>query len=342
MAMYINSGNKKKVSDIFIHADGEKKKVKSVWGNKEGIPKKIFENTNKPIQTKRIMVMSAQYAGTIGKILYIENFEKKITEIIVSKEGYLRSVTFGKDKFVAVGVKGQIYYSIDGKVWTRSSLENLDTTEILYCVTYGNGIFVCAGGSGKIYYSADGINWNKSGVNVTRDTMKGAVYGDDRFVLVGTSSTALYSMDGISWTKMTGTYSGYLNAVTYGNGRFVAVGSSGRTYYSTNKTSWIQMNGPIPSSYTLSDVVYGNGKFICTGGYPFYSTDGENWIQSQGLAGTSYIGYCDGKYIMLDATNNVYMSEDGLSWRLSGYSIESNGTTILDVAFNIDGGYGGY
>lgn len=164
----------RKRCQIFLFMQmGEKKKVQSVWGNKEGVPKKIFENTNKPIQTKRIMVMTAQYAGTIGKILYIENFEDKFTtEIIVSKEGYLRSVTFGKDKFVAVGVKGQIYYSIDGKVWTRSSLENLDTTEILYCVTYGNGIFVCAGGSGKIYYSADGINWNKSGVNATSTALR--------------------------------------------------------------------------------------------------------------------------------------------------------------------------
>ena len=71
-------------------------------------------------------------------------------------ETYCTEVTYGKDRFVAVGNNGHSYYSLDGVNWV--AMTGLKSASY-YGVAYGNDRFVAVGSSGKAGYSTDGVNW---------------------------------------------------------------------------------------------------------------------------------------------------------------------------------------
>jgi hypothetical protein len=82
--------------------------------------------------------------------------------------GWLMGVTYGNDKFVAVGSINNhsepinILTSPDGTNWSVLTSVNFPESASVFMlreVTYGHGLFVAVGNSGEILTSSDGTTW---------------------------------------------------------------------------------------------------------------------------------------------------------------------------------------
>ena len=74
----------------------------------------------------------------------------------------LEGVTFGGGRFVAVGDRGTVVHSTDGRSWQAA--DGTVTDEYLLGVAYGSGRFVAVGFRGEhglIVHSTDGRSWQQ-------------------------------------------------------------------------------------------------------------------------------------------------------------------------------------
>jgi len=67
----------------------------------------------------------------------------------------IRGITWGSNKFFAVGSSGKKAYSSDGISWTAVE----DSIYVGNGIAWGNNKFVAVGSQGRMAYSPDGINW---------------------------------------------------------------------------------------------------------------------------------------------------------------------------------------
>lgn len=198
---------------------------------------------------------------------------------------WLSAVTYGNNRFVAVGNETTIVQSTDGKNWAdaKGNLPNLGT---LRDVAYGGGLFVATGSTGTIITSHDGISWTKRSCDTRRD-LNGITYGEGRFVAVSndfwfSDVRAFVSRNGISWeAEDTDCSEEDLRAVAHGNGVFIAVGGNYRTggrgniditqfndkscaiYSSRNGASWRE-NRCVPGRQ-LHGIAFGHNRFVAVG-----------------------------------------------------------------------------
>ena len=210
----------------------------------------------------------------------------------------LKAVSWGNDRYVAVGRSGNVLVSTNGTDW-RSVILPMDGHAER--VTWGNGRFVATGYvyastdftayvssvplyylgiAGAVFTSVDGEHW-------TIEELPGALFfdltfGNGIFVACGSQPRAWVhtSVDGKTWTPQA---NGLGNAyqVASGNGIFLAAGSSG-VYQSTNGIEWSQV--PVPGG--MNDLTFGNGVFLGTSSVVygtntvaaiFTSPDGAAW-----------------------------------------------------------------
>lgn len=210
------------------------------------------------------------------------------------KGNSLNEVTFGDDKFVAVGLGGLILSSPDGQAWTiRNSYKSKESG--LLSVTYGNNTFVASGINGTIWTSPDGELWTKSTKNLTY-TISDIIYNEGTFVMVGDYGYIWTSEDGLNWAQQASGTSNSLYGIAYGGGRYTAVGISGTILTSADGKNWTKQISGISAS--LSDVCFGSGTFVAVGGGGtiLSSADGEHWTlqnsgTTEGLSGIAYGNY---------------------------------------------------
>ena len=183
------------------------------------------------------------------------------------------SVTYGNDKFVAVGLDGATAYSEDGITWISG------TSSIrAKSVTYGYGKFVSVGFSGSCAYSTDGINWTVGSFPTQTYTYYSVCYGNNMYIATGIGCTS-YSHNGIIWVESTTSI--YGQNVTYGCGKFI-LNCSNDCVYSTDGVNWNYCKTEVyGGSVVCSSDEYGRSLFIY---YSYFgdiasSTDGINWIR---------------------------------------------------------------
>jgi len=153
----------------------------------------------------------------------------------------IRGITYGNDKFVAVGSSGKMAYSTNGTSWTAVTDSTFGTTDAILAITYGKGKYVAVGSYGKIAYSTNGISWTAVENSTFGETLINRVaYGNGKFVAVGNNGKMAWSTDGITWTAIpvgtgtgTSTFGNYddIYSIAYGNGKFIA-GGFGKIAYS--------------------------------------------------------------------------------------------------------------
>jgi hypothetical protein len=165
----------------------------------------------------------------------------------------ITTITYGNNRFVAVGTDGKMAYSTDGENWTAVS--NSILTSQINGIAYGNNRFVAVGHDasgnfpnntyiGKMAYSDNGENWTAvEDSTFGPSAIWGIAYGNNRFVAVGgqmnESGKIAYSADGVSWTAVEdSTFGIWIAAIAYGNNRFVAVGNSGSYPNYTGKMAY--------------------------------------------------------------------------------------------------------
>lgn len=142
----------------------------------------------------------------------------------------LRSIAYGKGKFVAVGEQGKIFTSLHGTQWVRVNHEtNLDLNH----VKFANGQFVAVGAREVIITSPDGEHWSeryRSPLGSKQQLFQSA-YGDGQWISVGgvqlefqaELNVMFRSSDGTNWFQITpGPFArGVFRTVAHGAGRFV-------------------------------------------------------------------------------------------------------------------------
>ena len=242
----------------------------------------------------------------------------------------LNDITYAEGLFVAVGNKGVILISEDGKIWTQRT-SNAVPNEDINSVTYGNGKFVaCTSGNGRsVIWSDDGITWTRIDGNISSYPLWDIAYGNGTFVMVGSYNYIFTSPDGLTWTKQTEqVYGQNLTCIAYGDGTFVAPYQSGKIFVSKdNGMTWESISTGSKISHSITSAGYGNGKFIIggsTGTFVASSGDGLSWTIQKSPVHTGLYDavYADELYIMVGKNYwvaepdrfTILASNDGANW----------------------------
>ena len=124
----------------------------------------------------------------------------------------LSAITFGADKFVAVGL-GSDPLSPEGNA----------------------------------FVSADGINWIPAAGNVPK--LNSVAYGDSEFIAVGYGEIAT-SPDGLQWTGEPFEYPRQIFDVVRDNGTFVITGNAGSVFTSPDGAAWTEQQSGLSDIFS--------------------------------------------------------------------------------------------
>ena len=132
-------------------------------------------------------------------------------------------------------------------------------------------------------------------------------------------------------------------AGTIGPGTYLIVGnrqtSNGPAiiHFSDDGINWITK--PCVSlnfGYDLVESIWDGTKYIATGGVTVASNDGQFWAQVSPIAarGIAYNGA--GRYVMVGANAQVYVSDNGINWTQVPGQLSYNGTPLPPIYVNIN------
>ena len=148
--------------------------------------------------------------GNDGKVCYSTNYKDNTEtwscpqEIVDDKQLY--GITYGNNKFIAVGESGTVIRSDNGTNWTEDLSGNSNTSANLYSIAFGNGRFVAVGRYAVIVSTNNGDSFTLTETNYIFNDIS---FGNGVFVAVGSgeiiyTSTGGGLSDGDSWTKVHG------------------------------------------------------------------------------------------------------------------------------------------
>jgi photosystem II stability/assembly factor-like uncharacterized protein len=254
----------------------------------------------------------------------------------------LRGVAYGAGWFVATGLGGSSYYSLDGNIWT--ALSNTSQTDF-YAVNFNGAVFLGVGANGNVMSLSPGqVSWTQQYI-VTNNTLYAITNNGAGFVVAaGDKGTIITSPDGANWTTQSSPTGSPLYGLAYGvvrgavgGGTFVAVGAAGTLLYSTDGVTWYKATSPLPT-IDLKGVTYGGadtngyGVFVAVGksGTVLTSEDGINWTQqtsttipnASNLNSVTYTTYR--RFMAVGDDGNIYYSE----YYLNGSNTVGNGGTV--------------
>jgi photosystem II stability/assembly factor-like uncharacterized protein len=236
--------------------------------------------------------------------------------------GSLYDVEWNGQRFVAVGLFGDIVTSADGLTWTTHST---GSSADLYGVAHSDALWVAVGESGTIQTSADGENWTAR-TSPVPDDLTDVAWSGSQFVAVGNDGVVLTSPDGITWSAQVSGTGDSFTAVAATPSLMVAStfpypGSTSAIYTSSDGVSWTQQ---APGIGTFNDIIYAGAQWLAVSSYSVArSVDGVTWNVTSNAPGNA-IGYLqsvihDGsRYVAVGSfpDGSVYTSPDGVSWSL--------------------------
>jgi len=280
---------------------------------------------------------------------------------------------------VAVGDRGKVVTSSDGKTWTDRTLAS-PTNLYLQGVAWDGTRFVAVGLDyttgwvGVIHTSTNGITWSKKYTSSTSTSSINAfrsVAGVGGTLLVGgDAGRLLRSIDGGSaWTSVSsGTVSiSALHSVTglaYGSGTFVATSHNynlssasgdGQIYTSTDGSNWVTKTSGsgLTSSTDLNSIAYLNDGFVGSGWYSKLRVSTDNGATFTTTRSTTELtpalAYGGGVYLAAgvdqDSSNAKIhvLSTDGTTWAQSSAptgAVSEKAATFFNNTFLIVGGSG--
>ncbi len=278
----------------------------------------------------------------------------------------LHGVSYGSNKFVAVGDYGTILTSTDlGINWNNRTALNsgsAGTRENLRSLAFGNisgsGVvapgFVAVGDNGTILKSTDGNSWALDSTSGITTNLHSVAFGiiatlKQYFVAVGANGTVIRTNDGTSWSTATDTTAmtgEMLNGVAFGPvpNTFVTVSNNGNIFYSIdNGAKWIKSSDS-NSSRPLKGVSFVNGNFIAVGtaGAIISSANGVNWVvQASGTAAdlnaVTY-GSINDTFVVVGNLSKIIGSTTGFTaWRSFPFPEQSTPSNYNILAVTNDG-----
>ena len=242
------------------------------------------------------------------------------TQVALVPRAGLNAVSFVGDTFLAVGEKGTVLTSTDGRNWVSQTPLG-DMT--LRGISAGEGMIVIVGDSGSIFTSRTGATWTQQVSNSTNQ-LNSVAFGNGTFVVVGGfigEQEILTSADGIEWTRLPPADAQPLFSVAFGKGRFVAVGgwidNAGNLIWSSSDgITWV--SNRVTAIQALRGIAFGRDTFVAVGFEQFFGQFGA------------------GGYSVATLT-----SDNGMDWAI--HSIPGRFGALYSVAYGEDGfvGVGG-
>ena len=237
----------------------------------------------------------------------------------------LNDITYGNNKFVAVGPNDKVFCSSDGITWDDFNISDFpyQANAIVYSDLQNR--FIAVGSDGEASYSTDGVTWTPiSNMPFGTNDILDIAYGDIYYIAVTNSAGAISPVGTSMWEIISDEAFSSVGPriITYGGDRFVGIGAL-KAVYSTNGTDWTE-SSTIPVLDSLSrptGIAYGNGKFVLvtSKGTGAYSVDGHTWTKIEDIgidAGTriTAIAYGNGKFVILAYANLAAYSTNGITW----------------------------
>lgn len=216
--------------------------------------------------------MAVGASGTILSSTDAKNWTIRQSGIYGS---FLRTVTYGKDRFLAGENLDTLFSSPDGISWSPLVT---GTQQSIDCMIFDGKQFVAAGYPGRIATSPDGKSWTvKSIPNVY--TLNSVAYLNHRYIALG--DIIATSPDASDWSVVTKHLDLSLSSVAYGNGLYVAVGNSGAVMTSSDALTWTDKTLSIP--FWFSQVLFTGTEFLAvtSSGNVLTSTDGTQWTTNK-------------------------------------------------------------
>ena len=261
-------------------------------------------------------------------------------------------ITYGNNKFVAIGDGGYISTSTDGVTWTTPVKNSNLGSNAWTGIAYGNNKFVALGMGGYISTSTDGVTWTDAVYNpyISSFSWRDITYGNNKFVALGYNGYISTSTDGVTWTSAT--YNSNLGSnkwrgIAYGNNKFIALGYDGYTSTSTDGVTW---TGAVKTNLGAIDwvnIIYGNNKFIALGLnsdvsiQTIYDSDylcvtntlfDGPWVADKTTLSSSNLAI--GTYRLYDQISS-YLPNDEYYYEVEIFlKYESKSTTVTTVSFN--------
>jgi hypothetical protein len=167
--------------------------------------------------------------------------------------------------FVAVGDNGNVIYSSDGIIWSKTSA--LPTTRNLNKIIWDSNRFVVVGNNGTVFTSVTGFNaWERIITNITEDLVNIA-YEYGFYTALNSSGELLFSFDLAHWTKRNTNQSKAIKDLifipeseTVIEGRYVLVGSGSTSMYAEPVYNRATASATV-SAGTISTITINNPGF---------------------------------------------------------------------------------
>jgi hypothetical protein len=210
------------------------------------------------------------------------------------------ALTFGANKYLALGHYNTYFISSDGKNWESYKLNpplffnSIGSPNIL---SFGNGKFIAVSGE-SIITSSDGVNWTKIASPAEslwpQSSLRSVSFLNNKFYVWGKGfNQVLVSQDGNNWQTLT--MKGDMNLlstsifdIAYINGNYIILSGSGAVGFSQDGINWTTILQSNPLRDNPVTTVIGKSKEMLMipgmekGIFGIYSScDGYNWSFSK-------------------------------------------------------------
>lgn len=200
--------------------------------------------------------------GTLGMLYSSDGIVW--TKVLDAKA--IESICYGKEKYIAITIKGYVYTSSDGYTWKKSS-DRIGNDGNLYGICYGIGKFVAVGD--HIYYSSDGITWTKA--LTPKHACNSVLYANGKFITGDIYGTIYYSSNGVHWDYILPSGSGLPSTtifeIFYHRNKFITCCNKS-IYHSLDGITWEKED--VTFDTTQKYIRYGAGRYVITGSQSAY------------------------------------------------------------------------
>ncbi len=255
----------------------------------------------------------------------------------------LNGVVRSGQEFVAVGDRGMVLGSPDGRNW---SIHDSGVVCSLKAAATSGEVLVIVGGGGCSLVKLGAQHYARTAFPSEED-LDGVVWDGARFLAVGRQGGVYASDDGIAWDQIAD-LDARLSDIAWHGSTGVTVSPDGLIFVSDDGQSWTavgQSFGMPMVAVAASDV-----GFVAVGadslhyfGEIYFSPDGTTWTRQYGdfslLSGAGWVG---DRYLVVGSDGLILSSEDGNDW---GEEANFGAGDLLAVAGESDvavavGGYG--
>lgn len=237
----------------------------------------------------------------------------------------LYAVTYGGNKYVAVGEGGTIITSENGFEWQPGISPSKNT---LYGIVWDGEKFVAVGEKATVLLSKDGLSWEEIKIDNLLCDFYGVSWNGNVLVAVGSyngnrneDGVVFTSADGYQWSEPLKEASGIfsyspLKSIASDGKKFVAVSNSiageGKIFSSPDGLSWEEVKNPADG---LRSIIWDGKSFLAVGNYRTVvkSIDGINWDKKD--------------YQILGISTFYGIASNGEQYVIVG----ENGTTLVDT-----------